>query len=235
MQSHYRIDDGSIKMYDWAFNDPVDGLAPMTSANKTETKKRLSQQERSKLSQSKLIAATIESLIQVGYSQTSIQEICRRAELSKGGLFRQYPTRTALMIATAGSIYEGLLEQYIHRFNRLKGSLDDIELALTLIRKNFSSPEFQAAMELHVAARTDKELSLGLKPIQEKNNQKILELSKIIFPKQAESHKRFSTLINIIVLMFQGEAFERGISSNKKEEKARFELLEILVRTEFDQ
>lgn len=222
-------------MYDWAFNDPVDGLFPMTSANKTETQKRLSQQERSKLSQDKLIAATIESLIQVGYSQTSIQEICKRAGLSKGGLFRQYTTRTALMIATAGNIYEGLLDQYVQRFHRLKGSLDDIELALTLIRKNFLSPEFQAAMELHIAARTDRALSQGLKPIQERNNQKILELSKTIFPKQAESHKRFTTLINIIVLMFQGEAFERGVSSNKKEEQARFELLETLVRTEFNQ
>ena len=192
----------------------------------------LTQQQRSEISRRKLVNATMDSLVEVGYSQTSIQEICNRAGLSKGGLFRQFPNRTALMITTCEQVYQDLIAHYKERFRQLGEDADPIKSGLVLIRENFAHPKFQAAMELQVAARTDRALAEGISPILENNRKAIVDLSVSLFPEQSKSHSHFVSLIDSVVLMFQGEVFESGVYRNTDDEKARMAFIEHIVKVE---
>ncbi|TDF38541.1 TetR/AcrR family transcriptional regulator [Alteromonadaceae bacterium M269] len=204
----------------------------MSVTNKAKKLTKLTQQQRSEISRNKLMNAATESLIEIGYSQTSIQEICNRAGLSKGGLFRQFSSRTALMVATCEQIYRDLLALYRQRFGELEEGADPIKSGLVLIRENFAHPKFQAAMELQVAARTDQTLAEGIAPILKNNHQAIVELSISLFPEQAKSHPSFESIIDSVVLMFQGEVFESGLYRNENDEKARLDFMERIVKFE---
>jgi hypothetical protein len=64
-------------------------------------KPRRTQQERRDGTVRKLLDAAAESLIELGYANTSVQEICKRAGVSHGGLFRHFSSRVELMIRVA--------------------------------------------------------------------------------------------------------------------------------------
>ena len=193
---------------------------------------KLTQQQRRENSRRKLVNATIESLIELGYSQTSIQEVCNRAQLSKGALFRLFSSRTELMIASCAHIYKDLVTHYNKRFEKLGNSADPIKSGLILIRENFAHPKFQAAMELQVAARTDKALAEGISPILKNNHQAIVTLSVDLFPEYAKTYPDFESIISSVVLIFEGEVFESGLYRNVKEEGARMDFIERIVKAE---
>ena len=65
-----------------------------------EVARRRTQQERREGTIRKLLDAAAETLIEVGYSEASVQRICARAEVSQGALFRHFASRG---IASASS------------------------------------------------------------------------------------------------------------------------------------
>ena len=67
---------------------------------------RRTQGERSAATVAKLIQATIEAIVEVGYAGASTREICDRAGISQGGLFRHFPTRRDLIVATLVHLYD---------------------------------------------------------------------------------------------------------------------------------
>lgn len=192
---------------------------------------KLTQAQRSALSKQKLIEATVESLIQQGYAQTSTQEICQRAGLSKGGLFRQFATRGELMIETAGYLYETLMGQFEAHFaehdgsHRAKAENTEIQQVVRWVRENFNSPLFQAALELTIASRTDAVLKEGMVPVIKKNTGRILSVAKLLYPKAANANPRFEAVIHLLVLAFQGEVIDALVYNSEALADQRFELL----------
>lgn len=195
----------------------------------------LTQKQRSERTQTKLIEATTQCLIDLGYSQSSIQAICQQSGLTKGALFRQYKDKGELMLAVAARLYHRLLAQYRQRYLSAMPTRDPIALALSLIRGNFASPEFQAAMELQVAARTDPALAQGLRPILQENQRNIRQLARDLLPDIAANTSEFDALIDLVVLVFQGEIFEAGILGNQQQAEQRFALLERWIKTTLSQ
>src|SRR5680860_399919 len=66
--------------------------------------RRRTQQERRDATMAKLLDGTIAALAEVGYARTTIKEICDRAGVSQGALFRYFDSRAALMAATAAEV-----------------------------------------------------------------------------------------------------------------------------------
>ncbi|HEX8953487.1 MAG TPA: helix-turn-helix domain-containing protein, partial [Polyangia bacterium] len=60
---------------------------------------RRTQGERKESTMRKLVDAATEAIIDVGYAEASVQEVCTRAGVSTGGLFRHFASREALMVA----------------------------------------------------------------------------------------------------------------------------------------
>ena len=62
------------------------------------------QQQRREETVARLLDASIDTIIEVGYARASAAVIAKRAEVSDGALFRHFPTMGDFMAATAQEV-----------------------------------------------------------------------------------------------------------------------------------
>ena len=192
---------------------------------------RRTQGERRESMMRKLVDAATESLIDVGYAGASVQEVCARAGVSTGALFRHFPTREALMVAAGEDVGRQLLERYRREFEALRGERDPLELALRLVRGSCRSRLNQAWYELAMAARTNGRLHKALGPMAERYYADITALAHELLPELADAlGEHFPLLVSTIVAVFDGEVVQRFVLKAPALEEARLQLLLGVVR-----
>lgn len=125
---------------------------------------RQTQRERREATVGKLLDATIDVLYELGYARTSIQEICRRAGVSHGGLFRHFDTRLDLVVAAADEVGRRLVEGFRGTLARISEEPDAFTAALRELRAQTLSPLSAVWHEVLTAARTDAELRERFRP-----------------------------------------------------------------------
>ncbi|MFW0785470.1 TetR family transcriptional regulator [Gordonia sp. CPCC 206044] len=119
------------------------------------------QAQRTAATQAKVLDATVDALIELGYGGTTTQEVNRRAGVSRGALLHHFPTREALVVAAVAHLVDKRLAELL---SRPRSGDEDIEV----IVEAFSGPLFDAALELWVAARTDDTLRAAMIPLEQK-------------------------------------------------------------------
>lgn len=125
---------------------------------------RQTQRERREATVGKLLDATIDALYELGYARTSIQEICRRAGVSHGGLFRHFDTRLDLVVAAADEVGRRLIEAFRRTLGRINEQDDAFTAALRELRTQTLSPLSAVWHEVLTASRTDAELRERFRP-----------------------------------------------------------------------
>jgi AcrR family transcriptional regulator len=128
---------------------------------------RRSQSERRAETRGRLLDATIESLIDVGYAGTTIRHVTELAGVSQGAQSHHFPHRVDLV----ASAFEQLAEQREARYTERARELPDdrgerIRALLDLLWEDFSSPLFTVALKLWIAAAEDDELRSRLVPVE---------------------------------------------------------------------
>ncbi|MQA26003.1 MAG: TetR family transcriptional regulator [Micromonosporaceae bacterium] len=125
---------------------------------------RRTQRERRETTIGKLVDATIEALQEVGYSRATVAEICGRAGVSQGALFRHFATRLDLLVATADEVSRRQVAEFDERFAGRDATPESVIEAMSLIRDRARSPVNVVWHELLHAARTDPELRERVEP-----------------------------------------------------------------------
>lgn len=125
----------------------------------------LTQAERSERTRALLFEATIECLLDLGYAGTSVNEICRRAGLSRGAQQHHFATKAELMAHALEYLVTKLGDQVMDAVHRLAADPDRVAKGIDLLWQSFSGTLSTAAMELWVAARTDPELRGAMLPV----------------------------------------------------------------------
>lgn len=64
-----------------------------------------------------LVAASIELFDRHGYEATSLEAVCRRVSVTKGALYRHFPSKQALAVA--------VVEEYFRRWHDVRAELED--------------------------------------------------------------------------------------------------------------
>jgi AcrR family transcriptional regulator len=162
---------------------------------------RRSQVERSAATIARLLDATIDAIIELGHAGATTREICARAGVSQGGLFRHFPTRKDLLVATLAELHARQLGEM-----REVAATGDPTAAIARMRDVINAPETTVWLELCVAARTDPELRDGLRPLLAKHHETLRTV--------AEQHPSFAALsresqtiwLDIAERVFQAEA-----------------------------
>jgi len=125
---------------------------------RTAERRRSLQDERCEETRARLLEATLESLVAVGYARTSTTEIAERAGVSRGAQVYHYPTKAALVVAAVEHLlerrYRELQQLFAERLPRAGGP----GAAIGLLWRMFEKPTFAAWLEFVVASRTDPEL-----------------------------------------------------------------------------
>jgi AcrR family transcriptional regulator len=124
------------------------------------------QQLRSRATQTRLLDATVESLVERGWSGTTTTAVAQRAGVSRGAQLHHYPTKTALVIAAVEHLTQRRAGELRAEAAALPGGPQRLDRVLDLLSASFTGPLFVAALELWVAARTDEELRGALVPLE---------------------------------------------------------------------
>lgn len=128
---------------------------------------RVPQQQRSRATQARLLAATVECLVERGWSGTTTTLVATRAGVSRGAQLHHYPTKGALVMAAVAHLAERRAAEIRAEAAALPpGSARRLDRVIDMLASAFTGPFFVAALELWVAARTDAELRRALVPLE---------------------------------------------------------------------
>lgn len=153
-----------------------------------------------------LLDASVMCLAERGYAATSTAAVCAEAGVSQGALFRHFPTRQALLVATA----EHVATRNVAAFRETVGSdvdtVDDVAAVLTHLRTVVLSPANQTWRELLVAARADAELRTALLPARESLQAQMLAAAADLWGDRLPAGD-LAPVLSIVVNMLDGLAF----------------------------
>jgi AcrR family transcriptional regulator len=129
---------------------------------------RTPQQSRSRATQQRLLAATIDCLVEHGWAGTTTTLIAERAGVSRGAQLHHYPTKAALVMAAVEHLAERRADEMRREATGVRdgGSAGRVDRVVDLLAAAFTGPLFVAAIEVWVAARTDVELREALVPLE---------------------------------------------------------------------
>jgi AcrR family transcriptional regulator len=144
-----------------------------------------SNRERTTATRTRLLDAALAALVEVGYARASTVEICKRADAPRGTLLHHFPTRSSLMCAAIGYVWERRLVELRRAFSVIETESPEPARgarAVELLWEMYSGPTYDAWMELVVAARTDAELRSELRSVWRRFDARLQALFAELFP-----------------------------------------------------
>jgi AcrR family transcriptional regulator len=131
-------------------------------------RRRGSHADRRAATRAKILAAAIECLDKVGYAETSTVRVAAEADVARGSLLHQFPTRVDLILAVAdhaaqaqGEFISATLALHPPGRDRYIGTVDATWAAL-------QRPESRALLTIIIATRHDPELAARIADFAER-------------------------------------------------------------------
>jgi len=121
----------------------------------------------------RLLEATIECLVERGWSGTSTTLVSARAGVSRGAQLHHFPTKDALVLAAVEHLSAMRGQEFQAAADGLPTGRRRTRAALDMLADHFTSPVFTAALELWVAARTDPSLHDAVAPFERRLGREI--------------------------------------------------------------
>lgn len=176
----------------------------------TELRPRRTQEERSAETRARLLEATIESLIEVGYASTTTTAVCERAGVSRGAQVHHFPRKQDLVVAAVAHLAAKHVPVLRERAValRLDANEDRLGAVIDLVADTFGGSLFTAALELWVAARTDAELHRALIPFERGAGRGLVSLWREIAGDLA-THPRFDAVLELTMHLARGMALQK--------------------------
>ena len=150
-----------------------DGHVTTTPAPGADVRVRVPQGERTRAMRQRLLEATVELLVERGWSGTSTTLVSKRAGVSRGAQLHHFPTKDALVLAAVEHLSEVRGRELADAATRLPTGPHRTRAVLEMLAEHFTSPVFTAALELWVAARTDPNLHAAVGPLEQRIGREI--------------------------------------------------------------
>lgn len=120
------------------------------------------------MTQRRLLDATVECLVEVGWAGITTTLVAERAGVSRGAQLHHYPTKAALVLAAVAHLIDRRGQELAAEAAGLPSlpMAERVDRVVDLLSAVFTGPLFVAALELWVAARTDPALREALVPLE---------------------------------------------------------------------
>lgn len=188
---------------------------------------RRTQEERRHATQTALLDAAVECLIEHGFQGFSTTVVADRAGVSRGAQLHHYPTRAALVAATIDHVFGLLTADYQSAFAALAEEDRNPARAVQLLQAICLDPRHFAVLDLYAAARTDAELRASIVPVAARHHENVIALAEAYFPDAAgESFRR---TLELLLHAMVGMALSRGFYGADPGEAALTKLIEKLA------
>jgi AcrR family transcriptional regulator len=187
------------------------------------------QQQRREETVARLLDASINTIIEVGYARASAAVIAKRAEVSDGALFRHFPTMGDFMAATAREVMRRQLGLFTKQVAEIPASEPALEAALTIMRDVTGNPTNTVMYELLIAARTDEKLKATLREVLTEYARNIYDVARSLPGADQIPEDTFVALVAILTNTFDGAAIVRAVLPQPDIEAGRIALLTALL------
>ncbi|MFE6862648.1 TetR/AcrR family transcriptional regulator [Nocardia sp. NPDC057668] len=142
---------------------------------------RRTQEQRSSEMRVRLLDATIECLVEFGYTGTTTPRVAERAGVTRGAMVHHFGSKTDLVVAAISHLAQRRTEAAMLEIGRIKDGADSIATMLDFLWELHQGPLFIAAMELWVAGRTDPVLAWEMGKVEPfVNNAVLMALSRYV-------------------------------------------------------
>jgi len=170
---------------------------------------RRTQEERSAETRARLLDATIECLVELGYAGTTTTEVAERAGVSRGAQLHHFPTKEELVLAAVEHLFQRRNAEFVAAFARLPAGTDRPAAALDLLWKMIGADTFYAWLELAVAGRTDATLGRRVRELGSRTAQQVELTFRELFPPPATPNPFYGQAPRFVFAVLQGLALDR--------------------------
>jgi AcrR family transcriptional regulator len=187
------------------------------------------QQQRREETIARLLDASIDTIIEVGYARASAAVIAKRAEVSDGALFRHFPTMSDFMGATAREVMRRQLGLFSKRVAEIPSDQPALEAAVRIHWDVTANATNTVMFELLVAARTDEKLRATLQDVLVEYATNILDTAKALPGADQFQQDTLAALVAILTNSFNGTAIVRAVLPQPEMEERQIQLLTELL------
>jgi AcrR family transcriptional regulator len=138
---------------------------------------RVPQEERTRAMRQRLLEATLQCLVERGWSGTSTTLVSERAGVSRGAQLHHFPTKDDLVVAAVEHIATVRRDELAQAAAALPAGQRRTRQVLELLGEHFTADVFAAALELWVAARTDPQLLAAVEPLEQQTGRETHRLT----------------------------------------------------------
>jgi AcrR family transcriptional regulator len=192
------------------------------------------QQTKSGMTRTAILDAAVSCFYELGYSNTTTENIARQAGVSRGAMLHHFPTRFDLITAAVEHINRMRLAMFAEEELRTQAGAEHsrIEEGIDVYWRQLNTPAFVVFTELQVAARTDKELEKVLFPALKEYDRAWYEAVTQIFPDLALS-EAFVRTSYLTKYLLEGMATSAMVDGQKVPEKLMLDWLKRELRRSY--
>lgn len=187
------------------------------------------QQQRREETVARLLQASIDTIIEVGYARASAAVITKRAGVSVGALFRHFETMGDFMAVTAYEVLRRQLETFTKQVAEIPADRPALPAALTILRDITAGSTNAVLYELMVAARTDEKLKETLQNVLGQYSAKIHDAARALPGAESFPEETFPVIVALMTNVFDGAAIVRGVLPQPELEEQRIPMLTALL------
>ncbi|WP_235508891.1 TetR/AcrR family transcriptional regulator [Aeromicrobium sp. Root236] len=196
------------------------------------TSVRTPQGERSRAMRLRLMEATVDCLVELGWAGTTTTVVSKRAGVSRGAQLHHFPSKQDLVVAAVGHLTERRREDMQQAAADLPET-GRTRAVLEILSQQFVSPVFFAALELWVAARTDAGLRAEVAPLERRVGREThayaVELLAI-----DESHGDNRRLVQATLDLLRGLGLAASLSDDTKRRAAVLDSWAVVLDDELE-
>jgi AcrR family transcriptional regulator len=187
----------------------------------TAKRVRRTQEERSAETTGRLLDATIECLIDRGYSGTTTTVIAERAGVSRGAQLHHFPTKAELVAAAVEHLTRRIGDDLQREAAHLPPDADRVAAAIDLVWSRFATPLFPAWLELLVASRTDPELRKQLEAVESRLGRTVEQRTEEIFGAELSKAPGFRLAMDLTLSLMYGMALQHSLAGGRGRGRGR--------------
>ena len=173
----------------------------------TEKRSRRTQAERSATTREVLLKATIKCLYEHGYGATTTTMVADEANISRGAMLHQFPSKADLMTFVVQQVFEEAVGIYRKLLADITSPRDRLIAYPKAVWEVDSRPAGIAALEILQGSRSDAELAAKLRPVEARIEASAIASLSREFPKPPST-----ALMHLIVGAVRGLAIQQVLT-----------------------
>lgn len=156
--------------------------------------------------QERILDAAVRALVEHGYAGTSTLRIQEMAEVSRGSLLHQFPSRDALLVAAVQHLAEARFNEMGTRTTWPDDPRDRIRAAVSAMWSTYQQDYFWAATELWLAARHNADLRSSLEQQERVLYKQVRTVTDAMFGAPLNQHPDYARVRETLNTSMRGVA-----------------------------